>query len=32
MVGVPATVWPIRSSRTMTTVTPAGPMFFWAPA
>ena len=24
--------WPIRSSRTTTTVRPAGPMFFWAPA
>lgn len=24
--------WPNRSSRTMTTVTPAQPTFFWAPA
>ena len=32
MVGTCAGTRSSRSSRMMTTVTPAGPMFFWAPA
>ena len=32
MVGVISIGSPMRSSRIMTTVTPAGPMFFCAPA
>ena len=32
MAGVMGISWPARSSLMMTTVRPAGAMFFWAPA